>query len=56
MLLKLSCCKTGSSIKTAYLQKRPKQIQNISFSNETLQEHSIKIKEKFIEVMLQKGN
>ena len=41
--------------KGGLLTKDALQIQNICFSNEVLQEHSIKIKEKFIEVMLKKG-
>lgn len=41
--------------KDGILTKDAKQIQTISFSNEILQEHSIIIKQKFVEVMIEKG-
>ncbi len=52
---KLELMQNGIINKDSMLTREAKQIQNISFINETLQEHSIKIKEKFIEVMLKKG-
>jgi type III restriction enzyme len=52
---KVELLQNGIINKDGILTKEAQQIQNISFSNETLREHSIKIKEKFIEVMLRKG-
>ena len=52
---KIELLHNGIINKDGMLTREAKQIEDISFSNETLQEHSIKIKEKFIEAMLKKG-
>src|SRR5690606_24118232 len=52
---KLELMQNGIINKDGMLTRDAKQIQNISFINKTLLEHSTKIKEKFVELMLKKG-
>lgn len=52
---KVELIQRGIINKDGILTKEAKQIENIHFDNETLQEHSVMIKKKFVEVMLKKG-
>ncbi len=54
-VFKVELIERGIINKDGILTKEAKQIKNISFNNETLQEHSVMIKEKFIEAMVEKG-
>lgn len=52
---KVELIQHGIINKDGILTKEAKQIQHISFNDETLQEHSIMIKAKFVKAMLEKG-